>query len=101
MLFIFVMDVLNSLVEYAARESLIQPLAVQQPWHWVSFFADDAVISLRPGRTDLQVIRSILDLFGHTSGLHTNLVKSSVSPIYCSGEDMLTTAEGLSCVVNR
>jgi len=28
MLFIFVMDVLNSLVEYATREQMLQPLAV-------------------------------------------------------------------------
>ena len=101
MLFILVMDVLDSLVEYAAREDLLQPLAVQHARHRVSCFADDAVIFLRPGRTDLLVIRNILDLFGHASGLHTNLVKSSISPIHCSENELSITAELLSCSVKE
>jgi hypothetical protein len=48
---------------------------------------------------DLQVIKTILDLFGHASGLHTNLSKSSVSPIHCSHNEMLLTTEILSCSV--
>jgi hypothetical protein len=31
-------------------------------------------------------VRSILGLFGHASGLHTNFAKCSVSPISCSEE---------------
>ena len=45
MLFILVMDVLNSLVQFATTEGLLQPLAVQQARHRVSVYADDAVIS--------------------------------------------------------
>lgn len=96
MLFILVMDVLNSLMEYAARE-----IASATCCSASSASADDAVSFLRPGRTDLQVIRSILDLFGHASGLHTNLVKNSVSPVHCSEEEMLITAEILSCAVKE
>jgi len=95
------MDVLDSLVEYAAREDLLQPLAVQHARHRVSCFADDAVIFLRPGRTDLLVIRNILDLFGHASGLHTNLVKSSISPIHCSENELSIIVELLSCSIKE
>ena len=76
MLFILVMDVLNSSIKYATMKEMLQPLAIQQTRHRVSFYADDAVVFLRPHRSDLSVIRHILDLFGHASGLRTNLSKS-------------------------
>ena len=50
-------------------------------------------VFLRPYRMDLQVIKRILDLFGHASGLRTNLTKSSIPPIHCSTEDVQLTAE--------
>jgi hypothetical protein len=99
MLFILVMDVLNSMVNFATSTALLQPLAVQQARHKVSFYADDAVIFLRPYNLDLITIRHILDLFGHASGLRTNLAKSSVSPIHCTDEDLTLTANILSCSI--
>lgn len=99
MLFILVMDVLNSLVDNAARKQLLHLLAVHEARHRASFYADDAVIFLRPVRMHLQVIKTILDHFGHATGLHTNLSKSSVSPILCSHGEMLLTAEILSFTV--
>jgi hypothetical protein len=101
MLFILVMDVLNSLVEYATREQMLQSLAVQHARHRISFYADDAVVFLWPYRMDLQVIKTILDLFGHALGLHTNLTKSSISPIHCSTEDLQLTTEILYCAVKE
>jgi len=99
MLFILVMDVLNSLVQFATSEGLLQPLAVQQARHRVSVYADDVVIFLRPCNLDLNVIRHLLDMFGHVSGLRTNLSKSSVSPIHCSDEELSLTANILSCTI--
>ena len=61
------------------------------------FYADDAVVFLRPYRMDLQVIKTILDLFGHASGLLTNLTKSSIFPIHCSTEHLQLTAADLCC----
>jgi hypothetical protein len=101
MLFILVMDVLNSMVNFATSTGLLQPLAIQQARHQVSFYADDAVIFLRPYNLDLYLItiRHMLDLFGHASGLRTNLAKSSVSPIHCTDEDLTLTANILSCSI--
>lgn len=99
MLFILVMDVLKSLIKFATSENLLQPLAVQQVRHRVSFYADDAVIFLRPSSSDLLVMRQVLDLFGQASGLHTNFSKSSSSPIHCSDEDLQHTSDILACAI--
>jgi len=61
------MDVLNSLVIYATLKGLMQPLDIQQARHRVSFYADDAVLFLRPNILDLVTVRHLLDLFGHAS----------------------------------
>jgi hypothetical protein len=99
MLFILVMDVLNSLIEYATLKGLLQPLAVQQARHRVSFYADDAVIFLWPCNLDLIVIKHLLDIFGHVSGLQTNMSKSSISPIHCTEEELSAAVSVLSCSV--
>ena len=65
---------------------LLHPLSIQQARHQISFYADDVVIFLRPFSLDLTVFRHLLDLFGHASGLRTNLSKSSVSPIHYTDE---------------
>jgi hypothetical protein len=81
MLFILVMDVLNSLVNHAAKMNLLQPLAVQGAKHRVSFYADDAVVFLWPSSVDHHTIMLVLQIFGHALGLKTNMTKSSVAPI--------------------
>lgn len=88
MLFILVMDVLNSLVMRASNEGLLQPLAWPQAKHRISFYADDVIMFLRPASGDLDIIQQLLTVFGHASGLHTNIAKSSVIPIQCTEEDL-------------
>jgi hypothetical protein len=93
------MDMLNYLVDYAMRNNMLSPIAIQHGRHRISFYADDAVIFLRPDRMDLLVIKAILELFGHVSGLQTNLSKSSVAPIHCTDEERLQTEEILACSI--
>jgi len=57
------------------------------------------VIFSRPYNLDLITIRHLLDLFGHASGLRTNLAKSSISPIHCTDEELALTENVLSCSV--
>jgi mannosylglycoprotein endo-beta-mannosidase len=80
-LFILVMDVLKSLVSHASCESLLQPLVAHHVQHWISFYADDVILFLRLTRNDICLIKHLLEVFGHASGLNTNLEKSSVTPI--------------------
>lgn len=79
----------------------MQPLAVQQVLNRASFYADDAVNFLRPNQEDLRVIKLILDIFGHASGLHTNFAKSSAFPIHCSQEEIHLTSELLACTTKE
>jgi hypothetical protein len=93
------MDVLNSLVIYATMKGLMQPLAIQQARHQVSFYVDDAVLFLRPNNLDLVTISHLLYLFGHASGLRTNLSNSLVCPIHCIDDELALTANILSCSI--
>jgi len=101
MLFILVMDVLNCLIEKASNEGLLQPLAARNIHHRVSLYTDDMVLFLRPVATDLQMAEDLLQLFGSTTGLKTNIQKSSVLPIHCSEEDMTIVQAHLPCEVQE
>jgi hypothetical protein len=90
MLFILVMDVLGYMFKKASEEDLLQPLARRALQHRLSLYADDVVIFLQPSAADIGVTLDILQLFGHTSGLQTNIQKSSALPIHCSDEDRET-----------
>lgn len=82
MLFIIAMDVLNNLLAAAESASLLHPVGGPQGIpHWLSLYADDAAVFLTPVASDLHAIKMILQLFGEASSLHTNLAKSSISPI--------------------
>lgn len=99
LLFILIMDVLNSLIQMASRNNLLQPMSGQQQWSRISLYADNVVIFLRPNQKDLCVVRDLLRCFGEVSGLKTNLIKSSAIPIQCSDEDIGRTSAILSCSI--
>jgi hypothetical protein len=101
MLFILVMDVINSLIHKASVENFLRPIAELQNTDMISLYADDVVLFVRPLIGDLYVIMDLLHCFGHVSGLMTNLVKSSATPIQCSNDDIGRTSEILSCVVRN
>jgi hypothetical protein len=63
MLFILVMDVLNSLIQVASGDNLLLPIAGRPNWPRISIYADDVVIFLRPEPLDLSVMRDLLHCF--------------------------------------
>ena len=81
MLFILVMDVLNSLFKKARDEGLLQPLSHIAPNHSISLYANDVALFIQPTKEELQVIKIILDQFGEAAGLKTNLQKSCIIPM--------------------
>jgi hypothetical protein len=101
MLFILVMDVLNSLVSAASQENLLQPIHGGLSLHRISLYDDDVVLFVRPASSDLRMVKGILDCFGHVSGLRCNLLKSVVVPIQCSEEDIALVSGELSCTVSN
>ena len=71
MLFILVMDVLNSLFLKAEAEGLLSPLL--STGQRLSLYADDVALFIRPTEEDLQLTKDILRCFGEASRLQTNL----------------------------
>ena len=84
MLFILVMDVLNSLFVKADSEGLLAPLMGNG--QRLSLYADDVALFISSKEEDLQLTKCVLQIFGEAAGLQTNLQKSCVIPIQCGEE---------------
>jgi hypothetical protein len=97
MLFILVMDVLIHMISKAAELGLLQPLSHRALQHRISMYADDVVLFLCPEATDIQITMDMLQLFGESSGLKTNLQKSNVLPIRCGDPEIQVLHELLPC----
>jgi len=100
MLFILVMDVLNSLFVKAASEGLLQLLSPRVAGQRLSLYADDVAIFIKPIEEELLVTRDILKVFGDASGLHTNIQKSNIIPIGCAGESLTAIHDILPCTIS-
>jgi hypothetical protein len=85
------------LLAKATELGILCRLARQELSTSVSIYADDVVIFFHPDEPELRAIGDMLELFGHTSGLHTNFAKCSVSPIACLKEVATTTAVVTEC----
>jgi hypothetical protein len=94
------MDILGDMVSKAEGEGLLQPLSTRSLPHRISLYADDVAIFLHPRESDIQMILSILHLFGEASGLKNNVQKSNVYPIRCDDQDIAILNERLPCEVS-
>jgi hypothetical protein len=56
---------------------------------------------MRPSHQDISAIISILDIFGHATGLKTNISKSSVTPIQCGANELTTISALLPCATKK
>jgi hypothetical protein len=100
MLFILVMDVLNSLVLKASEQNLLQPLmggARRQRGQRISLYADDVVLFLQPQPAELSLVKVILRVFGEASRLVTNFSKCSFTPITCGGQEIQFVQQLFPC----
>lgn len=68
MLFILVMDALNSKIQRASLEGLLRPLSSRSLQHRISLYADDVVMFLRPVAFDINLVLDIIRLFGRAVG---------------------------------
>jgi hypothetical protein len=99
MLFIIVMDVLNSLISKATERGLLHLILRRGNGQWISLYADDMVMFLHPQRDELALVKEILNIFGTASGLVTNIRKSSVTPIRCQDQDVEVVQTTMPCTV--
>jgi hypothetical protein len=88
MLFLLAMKPLQLLFKKAMQAQLISKLTPNCDFFWVSLYADDVALFLKPRKEDLDIMNCILDLFADASGLITNLSKTQAHPIRCDHVDM-------------
>jgi hypothetical protein len=86
MLFVVVMEALNSLISQADRLAVLKPLPGRAISHRSSLYVDDLVQFVAPEAADLSCIRQILEFFAGASGLVTNLDKCIAMPIRCTSD---------------
>lgn len=85
-LFVLVMEALNSTVKLADNEGLLNSLGPDRIKERIFLYADDVVLFLSPSQKDLVITNTIFQLFGWASGLHVNPSKCLISPIQCNLE---------------
>jgi hypothetical protein len=99
MLFILVMDVLNSLFSRASDMGLLQPLLRNRNGQRVSLYADDVVLFMQPREEEVRMVKEIRRIFGEASGLVTNLSKCSMTPIQCDDPELVEIRSIFPCKV--
>jgi hypothetical protein len=67
----------------------------------MSLYVDDVVLFLRPAASDINTTTTILQLFEETSGLNTNMTKSSFTPIQCSPTEVEEVQQQIHCRVEN
>jgi len=101
MLFILVMDVLNTLFAKAGNEGLLQPLSQRMAGQRVLLYADDVALFIKLIEEELQITRDIIRVFGDTSGLQTNIHKSNIIPISCADDSLTAIQDILPCTISE
>lgn len=71
----FANDVLNSLIMKASEQGLLQPILARGGGQRILLYADEVVLFPKPCTTDLALVKEILRIFGEASGLVTNIRK--------------------------
>lgn len=99
MLFVIVMEVLNSLIREADRRVVLTLLPGNAIVHRASLYADDLVVLLSPQQEDFICLKEILDLFAGASGLITNVDKCQATPIRCTVEVIASLQLVFPCVI--
>jgi hypothetical protein len=97
MLFVMVMDALNSLYRAAESRGLLQSLEEAGVRNRLSIYADDVVLFVKPMVEDLNCVRLIFDCFEEATRLVTNLRKSFAIPIRCDGLEVQAGCNILQC----
>jgi hypothetical protein len=97
MLFVLIMDVLNSLFLLAEDRGLLQNLQGANVQNRISIYVDDVVLFFKPIEEELNCVKMILDCFGSASGLVCNMHKSCAIPIRCSEQAVQEGCNLLLC----
>ena len=80
-LFILAMDPLHRMIEKAAGEGLLGQVLPRGAKLRCSLYADDVGVFIKADRSDLEVLKGILNVFEGCSGLRINSDKTEIYPI--------------------
>lgn len=94
------MDCLAACLAAAETAGLLTTIGRQRMVFRASFYADDVAMFINPVAHEVAAVREILLLFGHASGLHTNIAKSTCIPIRCDGIDLDSVLAHFECPVS-
>jgi hypothetical protein len=97
MLFVLVMEVLDSMFPKADSWLLFQSLGVREVPFRTSLYANNMAIFISPCMQDIQLTRGILDIFHKASGLACNLSKSQLVLIRCNEEQITLLVQEFPC----
>lgn len=88
LLFILAIDPLQLLMIVATESGLLSKLNGRAARLRVSMYADDAVIFVKPMTRHVTNLKDLLLKFRETTGLRTNIQKTSITPISCTDTDL-------------
>jgi hypothetical protein len=100
-LYLAVADLLPCLIAMESPEDrLLHPLVDDLPCPVIQY-ADDTLLILRAGRSQVRRLKTILDLFSQATGLHINFHKSTFVPVGGVPGDLASELAGiLGCPVS-
>jgi hypothetical protein len=101
MLFIIMMEVFARLFTTAIEQGIIRPMGTPAVRHHCSLYDDDVMLFMHPDAREARAIRELLRVFGEASGLHTNLAKCSITPIYGSDVSLPQLQQILWCLMSE
>ena len=101
LLFVLVMEVINRAFCWLDSEGYFEPLSNAGMVQRVSLYADDLVLFVSPSERDLSVLKLVLQVFGESSGLFSNMDKSVATPIHCSAADLDRIQSILTCRIQN
>jgi hypothetical protein len=93
------MEALAKMFATTDQYGVLQQIGRHPMPHRVSLYADDVVLFVCPDAAEFQAIMALLQPFGEATGLHSNFLKSSITPIHCSDEDAGALSAMLGCPV--
>jgi hypothetical protein len=97
MMFILIMDVLNTIICQADDWALLEGLKVRAIPYRVSFYADNLVLFICPNAQDLQLMHLVFTMFEGTSGLGCNLNKCHLTLIRCDEGQIQLALNSFPC----
>jgi hypothetical protein len=99
MLFILTMNPFQRILYKVTEKGILQPIDPRGRGIKISLYADPTAIFVKPSHSDIVALQSLLDVFGQSLGLRTNINKSKVYLIVCSGLDLTQILEGFPATV--